>query len=41
MDDVVVNKAATIERCVARVREVYADDPEHLTRDLTRQTASC
>lgn len=37
MDDVVVKKAATIERCVGRVREVYADDPEHLTEDLKRQ----
>lgn len=26
-DNVVLNKAATIERCLARIREVYADDP--------------
>ncbi len=37
MDDVVLNKAAIIERCVRRVREVYADDPSNLTIDLTRQ----
>jgi uncharacterized protein YutE (UPF0331/DUF86 family) len=37
MDDVVLNKAAIIERCVRRVREVYADNPSHLTSDLTRQ----
>jgi uncharacterized protein YutE (UPF0331/DUF86 family) len=37
MDDVVLNKAAIIERCVRRVREVYADDPSNLTADLTRQ----
>lgn len=37
MDDVLLNKAASIERCIARVREVYAGDPRHLTADLTRQ----
>ena len=37
MDDVALNKAAIIERCLRRVREVYADDPTNLTRDLTRQ----
>ncbi len=37
MDDVVVNKAAIIERCVQRVREVYEDRPDHLVDDLTRQ----
>jgi len=36
-DDVVVNKAAIIERCVARVREEYAGDPRNLTEDITRQ----
>lgn len=37
MDDVVLNKAGTIERCLARVREVYAGDPLNLRDDLTRQ----
>jgi len=37
MDDVVLNKAATVERCVLRAREVYAGQPSHLTTDLTRQ----
>lgn len=37
MDDVVVNKAAMVERCVARVREEYADDDQHLTDDQRRQ----
>ncbi len=37
MDDVVLNKAAVIERCLARVREVYAGDPSNLRDDLTRQ----
>lgn len=36
-DDVALNKAAAIERCVRRVREVYAGDPVNLTDDLTRQ----
>jgi len=37
MDDVVLNKAETIERCVQRVREVYADDTSAFRHDLTRQ----
>ena len=37
VDDVVVNKAAIIERCIARVREVYAGDETHLMDDMTRQ----
>lgn len=36
-DDVVLNKAAIIERCIARVREEYAGDPRNLTDNLTRQ----
>jgi uncharacterized protein YutE (UPF0331/DUF86 family) len=36
-DDVVVNKAAIIERCVARVREEYAGDERNLTENITRQ----
>ena len=36
MDDVARNKAAIIERCLARVREVYAGDPASLD-DPTRQ----
>lgn len=37
MDDVIINKAAIIERCIRRVREEYADTPENLTSNLTRQ----
>jgi uncharacterized protein YutE (UPF0331/DUF86 family) len=37
MDDVVVNKAAIIERCLRRVREVYAGDERNLRADQTRQ----
>ena len=36
-DDVVVNKAAIIERCIARVREVYAGNDHNLFDDVTRQ----
>lgn len=36
-DDVVLNKCAIIERCVRRVREVYAGDDENLTGDITKQ----
>jgi uncharacterized protein YutE (UPF0331/DUF86 family) len=36
-DDVVVNKAAIIERCIARVREEYAGDERNLTENITRQ----
>jgi uncharacterized protein YutE (UPF0331/DUF86 family) len=37
MDDVILNKAAAIERCLVRVREVYAGDERNLREDLTRQ----
>ena len=40
VDDVLLNKAATIERCVARAREEYADDPDGFLRSLTRQDAA-
>lgn len=35
-NDVIYNKAATIERCVKRVLEVYGDNPENLN-DFTKQ----
>lgn len=34
--DVVMNKAATIERCLLRIQEVYQGDPENLN-DFTKQ----
>lgn len=37
MDDVVLNKAATIERCVQRVRDEHQGDPKNLTGNVTRQ----
>jgi uncharacterized protein YutE (UPF0331/DUF86 family) len=38
-DDVLINKAATIERCVARAREEYAAASDFAT-DFTRQDAA-
>lgn len=34
-DDVLLNRAATIERRVLRTREEYAADPCHLCRKIT------
>jgi len=39
-DDVLLNKAAIIERCVARAREEYAADPQTFAQDYTRQDAA-
>ncbi len=39
-DDVLINKAATIERCVARVKEEYAADQEGFATNFTRQDAA-
>ncbi|MHB9021170.1 MAG: type VII toxin-antitoxin system HepT family RNase toxin [Halothiobacillus sp.] len=39
-DDVLINKAATIERCVARAREEYASNPADFATDFTRQDAA-
>lgn len=39
-DDVLLNKAATIERGVARAREEYARDPASFALDSTRQDAA-
>lgn len=39
-DDVLINKAATIERCVARAREEYARDTTTFGTDFTRQDAA-
>lgn len=40
VDDVVLNKAASIERCVARAREEYSKDPAGFADDFTRQDAA-
>lgn len=39
-DDVLINKAATIERCVKRAREEYRRDPASFAADFTRQDAA-
>ena len=39
-DDVLINKAATIERCVARAREEYFSDPAGFSGNFTRQDAA-
>ncbi|MGM0914202.1 MAG: type VII toxin-antitoxin system HepT family RNase toxin [Pseudomonadota bacterium] len=39
-DDVLLNKAASIERCVARAREEYAKEPDTFLDDQTRQDAA-
>ncbi|MCT4795030.1 type VII toxin-antitoxin system HepT family RNase toxin [Exiguobacterium alkaliphilum] len=36
MNDVILNKVTTIERCIKRVHEVYEGNPEHL-HDFTKQ----
>ncbi len=40
VDDIVANKAATIERCVARAREEFEADPETFAVNVTRQDAA-
>lgn len=39
-DDVLINKASSIERCVARAREEYQKDPSTFAVDFTRQDAA-
>ncbi len=39
-DDVLINKAATIERSVKRAREKYDRDPAGFVTDFTRQDAA-
>jgi len=39
-DDVILNKAATIERCVARALEEYERDPDTFAQNYSRQDAA-
>lgn len=39
-DEVLTNKAATIERCCKRAREEYEKDPTTFVGDVTRQDAA-
>jgi len=38
-DDVVLNKAASIERCLQRIKEEFAGDKQNLTANQTKQDA--
>lgn len=38
--DIIINKVATIERCVARAREEYTKDPATFSSDYTRHDAA-
>ena len=40
VDDVLINKAATIERCVLRAKEEYEKSPSTFASDHTRQDAA-
>ena len=40
LDDILVNKAATVERCVARAREEFERNPATFETDFTRQDAA-
>jgi len=37
MDDIILNKAAIIERCIHRIQEEYAGDERNLLENLTKQ----
>lgn len=37
VDDVILNKVAIVERCLARIQEEYAGDERNLRENLTRQ----
>jgi uncharacterized protein YutE (UPF0331/DUF86 family) len=37
MNDVIINKIATIERCLQRINVVYAEVGDNLSTDFTRQ----
>lgn len=38
-DDVILNKAASIERCLQRIEEEYAGNEQNLVRNQTKQDA--
>jgi uncharacterized protein YutE (UPF0331/DUF86 family) len=38
-DDVILNKAASIERCLQRILEEYANEKQNLVANQTRQDA--
>ncbi|MDB6049716.1 MAG: hypothetical protein JWR17_2462 [Pseudomonas sp.] len=40
VDNILINKAETIERCVARAKQEYDKDPASFATDFTRQDAA-
>ncbi len=40
MDDLILNKVASIERCISSVKEEYEADTEGFANDYTRQDAA-
>src|SRR5690349_15475861 len=40
MNDIVINKIASIQRCIERAREEYQTDPAGFDMDFTRQDAA-
>ncbi len=38
-DDVILNKAASIERCLHRIEEEYASNDQNLVENQTKQDA--
>ena len=38
-DDVILNKADTIEKCILRIEEIYSGDPRNLRSDQNKQDA--
>ena len=40
MNDVIINKIQSIQRCIQRAREEYASDPEGFDTNYTKQDAA-
>jgi uncharacterized protein YutE (UPF0331/DUF86 family) len=40
MNDLVVNKIQSLQRCIQRAREIYGSDPQGFDEDYTRQDAA-
>jgi uncharacterized protein YutE (UPF0331/DUF86 family) len=40
MNDIIINKIQSIQRCIQRAREEYSENPDNFETDYTRQDAS-
>ncbi|MDD2903897.1 MAG: hypothetical protein PHU44_15835 [Syntrophales bacterium] len=40
MNDIIINKIQSIQRCIQRAREEYASDPDGFDTNYTRQDAA-